>query len=96
VTPNAAGWRLLAEGEHARVCELAAPETWREAAAAWQQLERPPVVAYCRWREAEALAATGADASGPLQEARAVATRIGARPMLRELELLAERAAPDV
>jgi tetratricopeptide (TPR) repeat protein len=92
VTPNAAGWRLLAEGEYARACDVAVPETWSEAAATWEQLERPPVVAYCRWREAEALAATGGDPSGPLREARAVAARIGARPLLRELELLAERA----
>ena len=29
------------------------------------QLERPPVAAYCRWRQAEALAAAGGDASIP-------------------------------
>jgi hypothetical protein len=30
--------------------------------------------------------------TGPLREARAVAARIGARPLLRDLELLADRA----
>src|SRR6185437_12258394 len=30
------------------------------AAAAWQRLERPPLVAYCQWRQAEALVAAGA------------------------------------
>ena len=55
--------------------------------------------AYCRWRQAEALVAAGAPAprrpcrSG---EAYAVAARIGARPLLRELELLAERARLDL
>jgi DNA-binding NarL/FixJ family response regulator len=32
----------------------------------------------------------------PLQEAHAVATRIGANPLLRELELLAQRARLDL
>jgi DNA-binding SARP family transcriptional activator len=66
-------------------------DAWAEAAAAWERLERPPVAAYCRWRQAEALAAAGADASVPLREAHAVAARIGARPLLRQLELLADR-----
>ena len=63
------------------------------------QLERPPLAAYCRWRQAEALVAAGApraEASVPLREAHAVATRIGAQPLLRELELLAERARLDL
>jgi DNA-binding SARP family transcriptional activator/pimeloyl-ACP methyl ester carboxylesterase/tetratricopeptide (TPR) repeat protein len=95
VTPNAAGWRALAEAEYGRACGSARPEAWSEAAAEWEQLERPPLVAYCRWRQAEALAATGGDASGPLRAARAVAAHMGARPLLRELELLAERARLD-
>lgn len=101
VTPNANGWRALAEAESARARGQARPEAWIEAATIWGQLERPPLAAYCRWRQAEALAATGDDATVPLREAHAVAADIGARPMLRELELLAKRAqvdlpAPDV
>ena len=75
------------------------PELWSEAAAAWDRLERPPLAAYCRWREAEALVAAGAsrtEASAPLGEAYAVATRIGAKPLLREIELLAQRARLDL
>jgi DNA-binding CsgD family transcriptional regulator len=56
-------------------------------------------VAYCRWREAEALVAIGAprtEAAAPLREAHAVAARIGAKPLLRELELLAQRARLDL
>jgi tetratricopeptide (TPR) repeat protein len=104
VTPNAAGWLALAEAEYERTHDVAKPGSWSEAAATWERLERPPLAAYCRWREAEALVAAGAsrrEASAPLREAHAVAARIGAKPLLRELELLAERArlelaSPDV
>jgi DNA-binding CsgD family transcriptional regulator/tetratricopeptide (TPR) repeat protein len=98
VTPNAGGWRALAEAEHARAQGDARPELWAGAAGAWDRLERPPLAAYCRWRQAEAHVAAGAsraDASAPLREAHAVAARIGARPLLLELERLAERARLD-
>jgi len=99
VTPNAGGWLALAEAEYERVRGLARPESWSETAAAWDRLERPPLAAYCRWRQAEALVAAGAsrrEASVPLREAHAVAARIGATPLLRELELLAQRARLDL
>ncbi len=83
VTPNAAGWLALAEAEYERARGAARPESWSEAAAAWERLERPPLAAYCRWRQAEALVAAGAsrtEASVPLREAHAVAARIGAKP----------------
>jgi DNA-binding CsgD family transcriptional regulator/tetratricopeptide (TPR) repeat protein len=98
VTPNAEGWLALAEAEYTRARGLARPESWSQAAGGWERLERPSLVAYCRWRQAEALAAAGAsraEAAIPLQEAHAVAARIGARPLLRELELLAQRARLD-
>ena len=99
VTPNAAGWRALAEAEYGRARGEARPGAWSEAAATWERLERPPVAAYCRWRQAEALVAAGAsrrEASEPLRDAHAVAARIGAKPLLRDLELLAERARLEV
>ena len=99
ITPNAGGWLALAEAEYERVRGLARPESWSETAAAWDRLERPPLAAYCRWRQAEALVAAGAsrrEASAPLREAHVVAARIGARPLLRELELLAQRARLDL
>jgi DNA-binding NarL/FixJ family response regulator len=52
-------------------------------------------VAYCRWRQAEALVATGAsraEASRPLREAHALAARMGATPLVGQLQLLAQRA----
>ena len=99
ITPNAAGWLALAEAEYERARGVARPEVWLEAAATWDRLERLPLAAYCRWREAEALVAAGAprtEASVPLRAAYAVATRIGARPLAGELELLAQRARLDL
>ena len=98
VTPNTAGWRALAEAEYERARGVARPELWSDAADTWEQLERPPLAAYCRWRQAEALVSAGApraEASVPLRDAYAVAARIGAQPLRRELELLAERARLD-
>jgi DNA-binding CsgD family transcriptional regulator len=95
VTPNAAGWLALAEAEHGRARGAAEPGRWSDAADTWERLERPPLAAYCRWRQAEALVADGAsraEASRPLQQAHAVAARIGAEPLSAELELLAGRA----
>ena len=98
-TPDADGWLLLAEAEHLRGRAEARPKAWAQAATNWDELERPPLAAYCRWRESEALAGSGAsrlEASTPLRNARSVAARIGANPLLREIELLAERARLDV
>ncbi len=95
ITPNARGWGALAEAEYARTGGEADAAAWAEAVETWDELERPPLAAYCRWRLAEALVSAGAprtEASVPLQEAHAVAARIGAMPLARELELLAERA----
>ncbi len=99
ITPNAAGWLALAEAEYARTGGEADAAAWAEAVETWDELERPPLAAYCRWRLAEALVSAGAprtEASVPLQEAYAVATRIGARPLAGELELLAQRARLDL
>ena len=72
---------------------------WSQAAAAWDRLERAPSAAYCRWRQAEALSTVGAsrsEASEPLRQAHTVAARIGAGPLLRGIELLAQRARLDL
>ena len=42
VTPNAGGWLALAEAEYERARGPARPQSWSQAAAAWQRLERPP------------------------------------------------------
>jgi DNA-binding CsgD family transcriptional regulator len=94
VTPVAPAWRALAEAEHSRE-----PEAWAAAADAWERLEQPYRAAYCRRWQAEALVAAGASrlaAAGPARQAHAVATRLGAAPLQREVELLAERARLDL
>ena len=99
VTPTAAGWRALADAEHERARGDARPDLWAAAAGAWDGLGRAPLAAYCRWRQAEAMVAVGArraETGVPLRQAYAVATRIGAAPLARELEVLAGRARLDL
>ena len=73
------------------------PQAWAEAAAAWERLERPPLAAYCCWREAEALAAGASrvEASVPLRE-RTPSQRASEPTPATEIELLAERARLDI
>jgi DNA-binding CsgD family transcriptional regulator len=99
ITPNADAWLALCEAETTRARGDPRPEAWAKAAATWEQLQRPPLAAYCRWRQAEALVTAGAsrtEASVPVREAHVVAARLKAKPLLRELELLAERARLDL
>jgi predicted ATPase/DNA-binding CsgD family transcriptional regulator len=98
ITPLAAGWLAQAEAEYFRARGESRPDAWAKAAETWDGLESPPLAAYCRWWQAEALVGAGAlraEATAPLRNAYAVASRLGARPLLRELELLAERARLD-
>ena len=97
--PNVEVWLATAEAEYARARALARPESWSQAADTWERLDRLPLATYCRWRQAEALVAAGAsrvEAAVPLRQAHAVAARIGAKPLLQELELLAQRARLDL
>jgi hypothetical protein len=86
VTPNAAGWLALAECEAARARGAARPGAWADAAGRWERVERLALAAYCRWRQAEALVAAGADATAVLA---AAASPAASRPLLRELERVA-------
>ena len=99
VTPNAHGWLALAEAEHSRVHDTNDPGPWHVAASSWDRLDRPPLAAYCRWREAETLVTAGAsraEAQEPLRQAYRVATTIGATPLAKELHLLAQRGRLEV
>ena len=99
VTPTAAAWRAVAEAEHDRAQAHPNPSSWDDAAAAWEALQQPPIVAYCRWRQAEALVAAGApaaDAAHPARAALTVARRLGARPLQEEIQRLAQRARLDL
>jgi DNA-binding CsgD family transcriptional regulator len=80
--------------EHSRLHGHPDPAGWAAAAAEWEALGQPYPTACARWREAEALLATRASraqAEQALAAAHAVAVRLGATPLRRELELLAQR-----
>ena len=80
--------------EHSRLQSHPDPAGWGATAAEWEALGQPYPVACARWREAEALLATRASrarAEQALGAAYAVAVRLGAVPLRRELELLAQR-----
>lgn len=66
---------------------------WREVAESWSALERPYLSACARWREAEAAAEVGdtASADAALRAAHTVASRLGAKPLLGDLDQLARR-----
>jgi DNA-binding CsgD family transcriptional regulator/tetratricopeptide (TPR) repeat protein len=84
----------LFEGERSRLEGPSDPVQWQAAATAWLALGRPYPAAYAQWRQAEALLATKAPrakAEETLRAAHAVAIRLGAAPLRRELELLAQR-----
>jgi DNA-binding CsgD family transcriptional regulator len=84
----------LFDGERARLEGRSDPSLWQKAAAAWSALGQPYPAAYAQWRQAEALLAgraPGGQAEERLRAAHAVAVRLGAVPLRRELELLAQR-----
>jgi DNA-binding NarL/FixJ family response regulator len=94
VSPDARAWRLAAEAEDTRF-DKPSPQAWQDAAAAFEELERPFSTAYCRWREAEAHVAAGAPrslAADPARAAYEIARSLRAQPLQHQLELLAERA----
>jgi len=98
LTPEATAWRALAEAEHARG-HHDDPDRWRAATLAWEGVGRPYPVAYCRWRLAEALVGRPGDAGEAVRAARAAhrsAEALGADPLRREVERLAQRGRLDL
>ena len=83
-----------ATAEDARLLGHSDPAAWREALALWRARERPYLIAYVRWREAEAWLAVGDRdaATEALSEAAGIAAELGARPLLEAIESLAGRA----
>jgi DNA-binding CsgD family transcriptional regulator len=85
----------LFNGERSRLEGRSDPAHWQAAAAAWLALGRPYPAAYAQWRQAEALLVGRQPAGGavePLRAAHAAALRLGARPLLRQIQALARRA----
>jgi DNA-binding CsgD family transcriptional regulator/tetratricopeptide (TPR) repeat protein len=92
--PSTAAVLGLWEGERSRLEGRSDPAQWEAIAEVWHALSRPYPAAYAQWRQAEALLASRApqaQAAEPLRAAHAVAVRLGAGPLRRELELLAQR-----
>jgi DNA-binding CsgD family transcriptional regulator len=92
-------WLLLCEAEWARLHRRPDPAAWQNCVRAWDELGRPYVVAYARWREAEARLAAKGDrdlAAGALRAALEAAERLGAEPLAGEVGSLAARARLDL
>lgn len=92
--PVERAWLAVGVAEHARAVADNDPVLWREAAAAWDVLERPHCAAIMRWREAEALAERDQrdEAAGVADVALAVAQQLGAGWLTDELQGLVARA----
>jgi len=86
---------LLAQAELSRLEGASDPERWQTAATAWERLERPFEAAYARFRQAEALllarGTSRPQAEAILRQAHQTAVALGAEPLRREIELLAQR-----
>jgi DNA-binding CsgD family transcriptional regulator len=84
----------LGEAEWSRLEGRPDPQSWQRAAERWERLEAPHATAYARFRQAEALLAARAPRARiqpVLGGAYQAAVRLGAAPLRREIELLAQR-----
>ncbi len=93
--PQSKAWLLLCEAEATRLHRHPDPVAWVACVEAWEELGRPYVVAYARWREGEARLAARGDrglAAAALRAALDTARRLGAEPLAGEVRALAARA----
>jgi Bacterial regulatory proteins, luxR family len=82
------------EAEYARVQGDLDPGGWLAAVATLEEAGHPYQLAMARWRAAEALLAVGGprhQAEAVLRPAHQTAVTLGAAPLRREVELLAQR-----
>ena len=89
----------MCRAEAARVEDRDRPADWLAVAEAWDAVGRPYPAAYARFRAAGAILRTRGDRAAArerLLEARTVADRLGARPLLDEIDRLARQARLDV
>jgi DNA-binding CsgD family transcriptional regulator len=89
----------LCRAEAARLDERDEPERWMRVAVGFDAIGRPYPAAYARFRAAAAtLRARGprGEAQAALAAAHRTAFRLGARPLLAEIDLLARQARLDL
>jgi DNA-binding CsgD family transcriptional regulator/tetratricopeptide (TPR) repeat protein len=89
----------LAQLELSRARGSADPDAWGEHAERMEELGRPFLAAYARFREGEAAVEAGlarARAAAPLKAARETGARLGAQPLLNDVDDLARRARIDL
>jgi tetratricopeptide (TPR) repeat protein len=92
--PHAICDLLVAQAELSRLQGPSSPARWEAAATGWNKLEHRFEAAYARFRLAEALLATGGShkhADAAVRSAHHTAVALGAAPLRREIELLAQR-----
>jgi hypothetical protein len=85
---------LLARAEQSRLEGRSDPGRWPAAAVAWDRLAYPFEAAYARFRQGEAPLAGGPrhkQAASVLRPAHQTAVALGAAPLRREIDLLAQR-----
>ncbi len=85
----------LCRAELARLAGRRDPDAWREVATRWEVLGRPYPAAYGWYRQAEAILGvrgSWADAARALQVAASTCRRLGAAPLMAEIERLARHA----
>jgi len=95
---EADAYLALAAAHRERLDGTDDPAVWAALAESWEKLAMPYEVARARWRQAEALLGSGEgrairpQAKGPLRAAAEIGLELSARPLLRELRELGQRA----
>jgi predicted ATPase len=88
-----AAYAKTGEAEYSRSRRMSDTQLWQQAADLWEALDRPRGVAYCtfRWAEAELLRGGAAVATELVRRAHDRASQLGAEPIRRAAEDLAQR-----
>ncbi len=90
--------RALCVAERTRFTDGSSIAPWTDAVNVLLTAERPYVLAYARWRLAQAMVAERdlGGAAESLRQASAAARRLGAAPLLAEIEAMARRTRIDL
>lgn len=93
--PQSTAWLRLCEAESSRVAQTPDSFRWAASAESWRELGRLDLLAYTRWREAEAIVASRGDrgeAGEALEEAHGIAEALRAAPLLDAMKTFAALA----